>query len=147
MRKKTFQCLGSFVRTSLLLAVGAMTAQQVVAAERVNVRGVDHAALRSASSAVNGGGASVPSLQQMLALDPRNNFQVLRKNSDPSGKTHTRYEQKFHGIPVYGEQVIVQGSGFNWIDQQHFRIVILPRKDDLQYAIEQFSDFIQNYKQ
>ena len=110
MRKKTFQCLGSFVRTSLLLAVGAMTAQQVVAAERVNVRGVDHAALRSASSAVNGGGASVPSLQQMLALDPRNNFQVLRKNSDPSGKTHTRYEQKFHGIPVYGEQVIVHGD-------------------------------------
>ncbi len=43
--------------------------------------------------------------------------------------------------------LIVQGSGFNWIDQQHFRIVILPRKDDLQYAIEQFSDFIQNYKQ
>lgn len=43
--------------------------------------------------------------------------------------------------------LIVQRSGFNWIDQQHFRIVILPRKDDLQYAIEQFSDFIQNYKQ
>lgn len=43
--------------------------------------------------------------------------------------------------------LIVQGSGFNWIDQQHFRIVILPRKDDLKYAIEQFSDFIQNYRQ
>ena len=43
--------------------------------------------------------------------------------------------------------LIVQGSGFNWIVQQHFRIVILPRKDDLKYAIEQFSDFIQNYRQ
>ncbi|MEZ5493446.1 MAG: pyridoxal phosphate-dependent aminotransferase [Pseudomonadales bacterium] len=43
--------------------------------------------------------------------------------------------------------LIVQGSGFNWVDQQHFRIVILPRKDDLKYAIEQFSDFIQGYRQ
>ena len=43
--------------------------------------------------------------------------------------------------------LIVQGSGFNWIDQQHFRIVILPRVDELKYAIEQFADFITKYRQ
>ncbi len=43
--------------------------------------------------------------------------------------------------------LIVQGSGFNWIDQQHFRIVILPRVDELKYAIEQFGDFISKYRQ
>ena len=43
--------------------------------------------------------------------------------------------------------LIVQGSGFNWIDQQHFRIVILPRVDELKYAIEQFADFITRYRQ
>jgi alanine-synthesizing transaminase len=43
--------------------------------------------------------------------------------------------------------LIVQGSGFNWIDQQHFRIVILPRVDELKYAIEQFADFITRYQQ
>ncbi|HQQ62552.1 MAG TPA: pyridoxal phosphate-dependent aminotransferase [Pseudomonadales bacterium] len=43
--------------------------------------------------------------------------------------------------------LIVQGSGFNWIDQQHFRIVILPRVDELKYAIEQFGDFITRYRQ
>lgn len=43
--------------------------------------------------------------------------------------------------------LIVQGSGFNWIDQQHFRIVILPRVDELKYAIEQFADFISKYRQ
>lgn len=43
--------------------------------------------------------------------------------------------------------LVVQGSGFNWIDQQHFRIVILPRVDELKYAIEQFADFISQYRQ
>ncbi|MBP8030353.1 MAG: pyridoxal phosphate-dependent aminotransferase [Pseudomonadales bacterium] len=43
--------------------------------------------------------------------------------------------------------LIVQGSGFNWVDQQHFRIVILPRVDELKYAIEQFADFISKYQQ
>ena len=43
--------------------------------------------------------------------------------------------------------LIVQGSGFNWIDQQHFRIVILPRVDELKYAIEQFGDFLSRYRQ
>lgn len=43
--------------------------------------------------------------------------------------------------------LIVQGSGFNWVDQQHFRIVILPRVDELKYAIEQFEDFISKYRQ
>jgi alanine-synthesizing transaminase len=43
--------------------------------------------------------------------------------------------------------LIVQGSGFNWIDHQHFRIVILPRVDELKYAIEQFEDFISKYRQ
>jgi alanine-synthesizing transaminase len=43
--------------------------------------------------------------------------------------------------------LIVQGSGFNWIDHQHFRIVILPRVDELKYAIEQFADFIGKYQQ
>ena len=43
--------------------------------------------------------------------------------------------------------LIVQGSGFNWIDNQHFRVVFLPRVDELKYAIEQFGDFIQKYRQ
>ena len=43
--------------------------------------------------------------------------------------------------------LIVQGSGFNWVDQQHFRIVILPRVDELKYAIEQFAEFLSKYQQ
>lgn len=43
--------------------------------------------------------------------------------------------------------LIVQGSGFNWVDNQHFRIVFLPRIDELKFAIEHFGDFIQKYRQ
>ncbi len=43
--------------------------------------------------------------------------------------------------------LIVQGSGFNLSDTQHFRIVFLPRKDDLNDAIERIGQFLHSYKQ
>ena len=42
--------------------------------------------------------------------------------------------------------LLVQGSAFNIPDKQHFRIVFLPRKDDICDAIEKLSHFLQNYK-
>lgn len=43
--------------------------------------------------------------------------------------------------------LMVQGSGFNIPDQQHFRIVFLPRIDVLEQAIEKLSGFLKNYSQ
>tara|TARA_R110002167_G_scaffold23038_1_gene81972 strand:- start:6786 stop:8000 length:1215 start_codon:yes stop_codon:yes gene_type:complete len=43
--------------------------------------------------------------------------------------------------------LIVQGSGFNLNDTQHFRLVFLPRKDDLHEAIERIGRFLHNYRQ
>lgn len=43
--------------------------------------------------------------------------------------------------------LIVQGSGFNLPDTQHFRIVFLPRKDDLHDAIERIGQFLHGYRQ
>ncbi|MEH6443021.1 MAG: pyridoxal phosphate-dependent aminotransferase [Oceanospirillaceae bacterium] len=43
--------------------------------------------------------------------------------------------------------LIVQGSGFNLADNQHFRIVILPREDELKEAIGRLSDFLQAYRE
>jgi alanine-synthesizing transaminase len=46
------------------------------------------------------------------------------------------------------EQVLmVQGSGFNIQDKNHFRIVFLPREDILQDAIGKLGNFLENYKQ
>ncbi|MFT5692276.1 MAG: alanine-synthesizing transaminase [Oceanicoccus sp.] len=38
--------------------------------------------------------------------------------------------------------LLVQGTGFNWPKHDHVRVVFLPRKDDLTYAIERFGAFL-----
>ncbi|EAR61515.1 pyridoxal phosphate-dependent aminotransferase [Neptuniibacter caesariensis] len=43
--------------------------------------------------------------------------------------------------------LIVQGSGFNLPDTQHFRLVILPREDELRDAIERIATFLKTYEQ
>ncbi len=43
--------------------------------------------------------------------------------------------------------LIVQGSGFNLNDTQHFRLVFLPRIDDLREAIERIGRFLHSYRQ
>ncbi len=43
--------------------------------------------------------------------------------------------------------LIVQGSGFNLPDTQHFRLVFLPREDDLREAIERIGHFLKSYEQ
>lgn len=43
--------------------------------------------------------------------------------------------------------LIVQGSGFNLPDTQHFRLVFLPREDDLVDAIERIGTFLRSYEQ
>ncbi|WP_332815404.1 pyridoxal phosphate-dependent aminotransferase [Ramlibacter sp.] len=42
--------------------------------------------------------------------------------------------------------MLVQGSGFNYPDDQHFRIVFLPHEDDLREAIGRISKFLDNYR-
>ena len=43
--------------------------------------------------------------------------------------------------------LIVPGSGFNWKEPDHFRIVYLPRCEILQEAGDKLADFLQSYKQ
>ena len=43
--------------------------------------------------------------------------------------------------------LIVQGSGFNLPDTQHFRMVFLPREDELRDAVERIGKFLKTYSQ
>jgi len=43
--------------------------------------------------------------------------------------------------------LLVQGTGFNWPKPDHFRVVFLPRTDELGPAIEKFGSFIERYTQ
>ncbi|CAG4882982.1 putative aminotransferase [Georgfuchsia toluolica] len=42
--------------------------------------------------------------------------------------------------------LVVQGSGFNWPMQDHFRLVFLPHEDDLKEAIGRIARFLDNYR-
>ena len=42
--------------------------------------------------------------------------------------------------------MLVQGSGFNYPDNQHFRIVFLPHEDDLRDAIGRVARFLEQYR-
>jgi len=42
--------------------------------------------------------------------------------------------------------LVVQGSGFNWIHPDHFRVVFLPNADDLTEAIGRIARFLENYR-
>ena len=42
--------------------------------------------------------------------------------------------------------LLVQGSGFNWIAPDHFRVVFLPNTDDLVEAIGRIARFLENYR-
>lgn len=43
--------------------------------------------------------------------------------------------------------MLVQGSGFNMPDNQHFRIVFLPHEDELREAIGRLAQFLEHYRQ
>jgi alanine-synthesizing transaminase len=43
--------------------------------------------------------------------------------------------------------LLVQGTAFNWPNPDHFRIVFLPREDDLTKAINRFGEFLSRYSQ
>ena len=42
--------------------------------------------------------------------------------------------------------LLVQGTAFNWIDPNHFRIVFLPNNEEIVHALQKFGHFIQRYR-
>ncbi|MFD1261870.1 pyridoxal phosphate-dependent aminotransferase [Entomomonas asaccharolytica] len=59
-----------------------------------------------------------------------------------------RNDEKFVLDLLLQEKIlVVQGTAFNWIHPDHFRIVTLPRVDDLEYAIKRIEVFLKGYKQ
>ncbi len=43
--------------------------------------------------------------------------------------------------------LVVQGTGFNWFEPDHFRIVFLPREEDLSDALQRLEIFLAGYRQ
>jgi len=57
-------------------------------------------------------------------------------------------DQQFIADLLREEKVLmVQGSGFNWVKPDHFRVVFLPHEDVLKDAIGRFARFLARYRQ
>lgn len=56
-------------------------------------------------------------------------------------------DQQFIGDLLEAERVLlVQGTGFNWPQPDHFRLVFLPHEDDLRDAIARIARFLDSYR-
>ncbi len=56
-------------------------------------------------------------------------------------------EQLILELLLQEKLLLVQGTAFNWIDEQHFRMVFLPRVDELEDAIGRLSEFLRRLRQ
>jgi alanine-synthesizing transaminase len=66
---------------------------------------------------------------------------------DPKVYKITDDERMVLDLLIQEKILIVQGSAFNWPVKDHFRIVFLPRADELEYAISRLRHFFAEYEQ
>lgn len=106
----------------LILPGGRLYEQRNIALEKVNdIPGV---------SCVKPKGA--------LYLFPKLDLDVHKIKND---------EQMVADFLVEERILLVQGTGFNWPEPDHFRIVFLPRTDELGPALERLGEFLGKYRQ
>ncbi len=65
---------------------------------------------------------------------------------DPKIYPITNDQQFAYELLADQKVLIVQGTGFNWIAHDHFRVVFLPNVDDLREAIGRIERFLSNYR-
>ena len=82
-------------------------------------------------------GVSVVKPKAALYMFPRLDPKVYPITDDQQFAYELLAEQKV---------LIVQGTGFNWIAPDHFRLVFLPNVDDLAEAIGRIERFLSNYR-
>jgi alanine-synthesizing transaminase len=64
---------------------------------------------------------------------------------DPAIYPITDDRQFAYDLLASEKVLVVQGTGFNWIAHDHFRLVFLPNADDLTDAIERIARFLHGY--
>ena len=82
-------------------------------------------------------GVSVVKPKAALYMFPRLDPKLYPINDDQQFAYELLAEEKV---------LIVQGTGFNWIAHDHFRLVFLPNVDDLREAISRIERFLSNHR-
>ncbi|MDO9360131.1 MAG: pyridoxal phosphate-dependent aminotransferase [Polaromonas sp.] len=65
---------------------------------------------------------------------------------DPKVYPITDDRQFFLELLKETKVMLVQGTGFNWAEPDHFRIVFLPHEEDLREAINRIAKFLETYR-
>ena len=65
---------------------------------------------------------------------------------DPKVYPITNDQQFAFDLLAEEKVLIVQGTGFNWINHDHFRLVFLPNSDDLTEAVGRIARFLHGYR-
>lgn len=86
------------------------------------------------------------SIPGISAVKPKAAFYIFPKIDVK--KFNIQNDEKFV-LDFLREQhvLVVHGGGFNWHQPDHFRIVFLPRLEELKIAMDKFESFLSTYKQ
>ncbi len=79
-------------------------------------------------------------------VKPRGSIYMFPK-LDPTKFNIKDDEQLVLDLLTQKKLLLVQGSAFNWLDNNHLRIVFLPRIDDMKQALSDFAQFLEHYEQ
>ena len=111
-------CLGGYQSINdLVLPGGRMLEQRDLAWEMLN----------------NIPGVSCVKPKGAIYLFPKLDMKKFRISNDESLVLEFLRQEKI---------LLVQGTGFNWPEHDHLRVVFLPREDDLQHAMERLGAFL-----
>ena len=89
---------------------------------------------------------AVTSIPGVTAVRPKAAFYIFPK-LDVKKFNITNDEQFALDLLREKHLLVVHGGGFNWKQPDHFRIVYLPRIDELRDASERLEDFLRYYRQ
>ena len=88
----------------------------------------------------------VNSIDGLSCVKPQGAFYLFPKIDIK--KFNISNDEKFVLDFLKSEKILlVHGTGFNWPHPDHFRIVFLPRADELRDAMEKMGNFLSHYKQ
>lgn len=89
---------------------------------------------------------AIQNIPGLSAVKPKAAFYIFPKIDV---KKFNIYNDEQFALDLLREKriLLVQGTGFNWIEPDHFRIVYLPRKADLILAMNKLGDFLAHYHQ
>jgi pseudolysin/vibriolysin len=108
MLQSSYRSLCLFALSPLALALAAGAAD---AANRVDLHGQSVAKFNHQYQAATAGLAVAAQASQrhaeMLGLDTNSGLKQIGFAQDADGTTHYRYQQTFHGLPVFGESIAV----------------------------------------